>query len=113
MFTFIPDGFEQTGVIFAPEECERLKQDVLATRDFRKVFLDESEYRQNPERRGNNPRPGRNLLARMDPRFIFFNQKFGEIVARVMGPRARILDYVLVGAMPKHYLPTWVKTELE
>lgn len=112
MFTFIRDGFERAGVIFAPEDCERLKRDVLATRDFRTIFLEEADYRRNPQRRGILPRPGRNLMAKMDPRFIFFNEAFRDIVARVTGPRGRILDYAFVAAIPRHYLPAWVQAEL-
>jgi hypothetical protein len=112
MFTFIRDGFERAGVIFTPEDCQQLKHDVLATRDFRAIFLEEAEYRRNPQRRGILPRPGRNLMARMDPRFIFFNEAFREIVSRVTGPRGRILDYAIVAAIPRHYLPDWVQAEL-
>ena len=112
MFKFVQDGFEQAGVIFAPDDCERLKQDVLATRDLREIFLSEQDYRRDPQRRGILPKPGRNLMAKMDPRFIFFNEAFRDVVLRVTGPRGRILDYAFVAAVPKHYLPAWVQAEL-
>jgi Phytanoyl-CoA dioxygenase (PhyH) len=111
--SFAGDGFVSLGVVFPPEECRALKTEVLRTRDFRDVFLTEEKFRRNPQRRGTNPRPGRNLLARIDPRFIFFNQRFNEEMVHVVGPHKRILDYVLVAAIPHHYLPDWIKAETE
>lgn len=112
-YNFVQDGFRSCGAVFDPALCKTLLEQVATTRDFRNIFLSEAEYRSNPQHKGVNPRPGRNLLAKLDSDFIFSNETFTSEMRKVLGDRWRILDYKFVMGVPHDSLPDWIQKETE
>jgi hypothetical protein len=110
-YRFIEDGFREAGQMFPADQSRQLQQQALESRDYRDIFLDEAEFRRAPKFTGVNPRPGRNLLEKFDTNFIFGEEKFNSEMARVLGPRWRILDYKFVMGVPDEYLPDWVRED--
>ena len=55
-----------------------------------------------------NPGPGRNLLNKLDTQFIFDNNKFINLMKKVVGKNYRILDSKLVMGVPKYLIPKWI-----
>ena len=108
----MPDGIEIHENFFSEEECKRLLHEALVSRDFRQIFLSEQEFRSSPSISGNNPRPGRNLLSRLDTSFIFSDSRFQSRMAQVLGPRWRILDYKFVVGIDHDSLPQWLHEEI-
>ena len=111
-YSFVSDGFASMGNIFTQRDCSQLLSDALRSRDFNEIFLTEDEFRSNPSISGNNPRPGRNLLSKLETEFIFSNSLFQETMTRVLGPRWRILDYKFVVGLDNGSLPEWLSAEL-
>jgi Phytanoyl-CoA dioxygenase (PhyH) len=109
--TFLQLGFESCGQIFQADECKALVESVYAQRDFADLFLDEAAFRANPMMKSVNPRPGRNLLGRMDADFIFGSGFFADRMAQVLGPQWRVLDHKFVMGVPDSWLPAWLQEE--
>lgn len=111
-YTFLDNGCRSHPGMFCPQKCGYLFAEAMASRDWRDIFLSEQEYRKNPERRGNNPRPGRNLAEKLETEFIFGDPNFRAEMAKVCGSRWRVLDYKLVMGYPNDWLPEWLQREL-
>jgi hypothetical protein len=60
-----------------------------------------------------NPRPGRNLIEKLDTKFIFSNPKFIELINKILGPKWKVLDYKFVAALEKKMVPNWVQKKIE
>lgn len=110
-YGFVDDGFKAVGQVFPADKSRELHRQALNSRNFRDIFLDEAEFRRAPKFTGVNPRPGRNLLEKLDSEFIFGDERFQAEMAKVLGPRWRVLDYKFVMGVPDEYLPEWVKEE--
>lgn len=108
---FLQHGFEACGQVIDPAACGRLLAGVEETRDFNALFLSEEEFRSDPKRRGTNPRPGRNLLGRMECDFIFANEFFGDRMRAVLGPAWRVLDHKFVVGVPDSWLLDWIQQD--
>ena len=76
MNTFISHGYQICEKIFDEDQCKLLLNNVSKTRDFTNIFLSEKEFKKEENHSGVNPRPGRNLLEKLDTSFIFFNEDF-------------------------------------
>ena len=113
MNTFISHGYQICEKIFDEDQCKLLLNNVLKTRDLTDMFLSEKEFKKEENHSGVNPRPGCNLLEKLDTRFIFFNEDFNLEMTKVLGDRRRILDYKLVMGFPKKYIPKWISGELK
>lgn len=111
-FDFLADGIEIHEEFFDSQECSRLLAEAQDSRDFQRIFISEDEFRKGPSISGNNPRPGRNFLARLDTSFIFSSEPFQEQMLRVLGPRWRILDYKFVVGLAHESLPDWIHAEV-
>jgi hypothetical protein len=110
---FLKFGFEACGQVFEPALCKKLLEDVDKSRDFNALFLDEKTFRENPQMKGVNPRPGRNLLGRLEADFIFGHTFFAKRMEQVLGPSWRVLDHKFVMGVPDSWLPDWVREETE
>jgi hypothetical protein len=75
--------------------------------------LSEKEFRDNELHRGVNPRPGRNLLEKLETEFIFSNENFNLEMQKVCGDRWRILDYKFVMGIPQQLIPNWLNVQLK
>lgn len=111
-FDFISDGFQARPGFYDAGDCLRLLNAALATRRIEDMFLSETEFRSAPTLKGTNPRPGRNLLAKLECDFIFSDPRFAEEMAAVCGPHWRVLDHKFVMGVPNALIPTWLQDEL-
>lgn len=112
-YDFIKDGIRCLPDFFNPTDTRKLMNSALATRDLNDLFLTEKEFRREKKHKGVNPRPGRNLIEKLDSDFIFSHQKFQDEMIKVCGERWRVLDYKFVMGVPDKYIPDWLKLELD
>ena len=107
--SFMHEGISTFNNFFNPEECKSLLDKVSSTRNLENIFLTEEEFKRNPQHKGTNPRPGRNLAEKLDTEFIFGDPSFTSIMVKVLGNRFRIYDYKFVCGVPTSIMPNWVK----
>jgi hypothetical protein len=103
-FHVFPDGVD-------PTAATRLLQQVRSDRDFgHGLFLTEDEFTADPQFRGTNPRPGRNLTEAYAAAFDFVERDPGIVagLTALLGPRYHKLDRKFVCGVPRHWLPDWV-----
>lgn len=112
-YDFIKDGMRCLSGFFNPVDTKKLMNSALATRNLNNLFLTEENFLKEQKHKGVNPRPGRNLIEKLDSDFIFSNQKFQDEMAKVCGERWRVLDYKFVMGVPNKYIPDWLKLELD
>lgn len=88
---------------------------IRAEREFGSdLFLSEAEFDANPQYKGVNPEPGRNLLERFDDRlgFVEAAPQAVEALTAVLGEGYRILDKKLVCGVPAKSIPAWLKARI-
>lgn len=111
-YKFYNDGFESLGKCCDEKLCRQLNKKIYSIRNFNNIFLTKSEYLKLKKRKtiikGNNPRPGRNLLHKLNSSFIFENKKLIKNMRKVLGPFYKILDFKLVMGVPLELIPEWV-----
>lgn len=78
------------------------------------LFLSEAEFDTDPHAADVSPRPGRNLLERLDSRLSFVERspQIVEALWSLLGPDYRILDKAVVCDVPANAIPEWVKRRL-
>ena len=78
------------------------------------LFLSEAEFDADPHAADVSPRPGRNLLERLDSRLSFVERspQIVEALWSLLGPDYRILDKTVVCDVPTSAIPEWVKRRL-
>ena len=103
---FLKDGYEIKKNFFNPSQCSKLLKKVYQSRNFNKIWLSEQEYKNNKILKTVNPRPGRNLIEKLDTTFIFSNAKFITLLNQIMGSSWRVLDYKFVVALEKKNIAT-------
>ncbi len=108
MMNFLKDGYEIKKNFFNSGQCSKLLKKVYQSRNFNKIWLSEQEFKNNKILKTVNPRPGRNLIEKLDTSFIFSNEKFITLLNQVMGNSWRVLDYKFVVALEKKMVPHWV-----
>lgn len=99
-----------------PRACAALLADIGATRRFdQSLFLSEADFAAAPPRGGQGPRPGCNLLERLDPRLGFVERapQIVEALWSLLGPDFRILDKRVACALPAAAIPAWVKRRVD
>jgi hypothetical protein len=93
-----------------------LLQAIRADRAFgQNLFLSQAEFDADPQYKGVNPRPGRNLLARFDDALAFV-EGAPEIVCaltEILGADYEILDKKVVCGVPARSIPAWLKARIE
>jgi len=111
---FRDEGLALLGEAVDPIRCRRLLDDILSTRPFGPgLFLTESEFRANPQRRGVNPRPGRaNVVDRFDLSFIVESPPVAGLLDALCGPGWKPLLVKAVCGAPLHWLPGYVRDEI-
>ncbi len=108
MMNFLKNGYEIKKNFFNSGQCSKLLKKVYQSRNFNKIWLSEQEFKNNKILKTVNPRPGRNLIEKLDTSFIFSNEKFITLLNQVMGNSWRVLDYKFVVALEKKMVPNWV-----
>ena len=108
-------GYHQLGQVVDPEAAAALLADVRALRKFdESLFLSEAEFDADPQYKGVNPMPGRNLLERFEPRLGLVEAQSHICVAMdaLLGPGYEVLDKKLVCGVPAKAVPAWLKARI-
>jgi hypothetical protein len=104
-------GVHHFGPAADPEAAAALLAAVKATRHFdHRLFLSEAEFEADPQYKGVNPRPGRNLLEPLGERlaFIEHNPAITAYLSGLLGADYAIIDKKLVAGVPHAAVPDWV-----
>jgi hypothetical protein len=98
-----------------PEAAGGLLAKLRADRAYdQSLFQGEAEFDADPQYRGVNPRPGRNLLERFDSELGFVEQAphIVEALTALLGPGYRIMDRKVVCGVPDSAIPAWLKKRI-
>ena len=110
MSNFLKFGFDTRKNFFNKNDCKFLLKNILKSRNFKNIWLKQNQYKyRNPILKTVNPRTGRNLIEKLDTRFIFSNKKFISLVDKILGNKWKVLDYKFVVALEEQMIPDWVK----
>ncbi len=108
-------GYHLFGEVADPAVAAALLTDIRALRRFdHSLFLSEAEFDANPQYKGVNPEPGRNLLERFEDRLGFVEAE-PRIVAgltALLGPGYEILNRKVVCGVPASAVPDWLKRRI-
>ena len=111
MNNFLKFGFDIKYNFFNKTDCQFLLKRILMSRNFKNIWLTQNQYKyKNQILKTVNPRPGRNLIEKLDTKFIFSNKKFINMIDKILGNRWRVLDYKFVVALEEQMVPDWVKS---
>jgi hypothetical protein len=112
---FIEEGIYDFGTVLDAANCARLLQKIEATRDFGEgIFLTEAEFEANPQYKGTNPRPGRNLLEALEEDLAFIEQ-CPELVGSLtdlLGDGYETLNKKVVCGVPESRIPEWIRQRI-
>ncbi|WP_396593473.1 hypothetical protein [Brevundimonas sp. R86498] len=80
-----------------------------------RLFQDEASFDADPQFRGVNPRPGRNLLEQFQPELAFVEQDAGLVagLSEVLGPDYVIMDRKVVCGVRAKSIPDWLKARID
>jgi hypothetical protein len=98
-----------------PEAAGRLLARLRDDRRYdQSLFQGEAEFDADPQYRGVNPRPGRNLLERFEGDLGFVEQAPHIVTAltALLGPGYRIMDRKVVCGVPDKAIPAWLKRRI-
>ena len=96
-------------------DCAGLLAEIRSARRFdESLFLSEAEFDADPQHIGVNPRPGRNLLERLEHRLGFVERapQLVEALWALLGPDYRILDKKVVCGVAARSVPDWLKRRI-
>jgi hypothetical protein len=112
---FAERGFHRFGQPVDPAAAGRLLAKLRADRRYdSSLFQDEADFDADPQYRGVNPRPGRNLLERFSDE-LGFVERSPQIVCgltALLGPGYRIMDRKVVCGVPAKSIPPWLKARI-
>lgn len=79
------------------------------------LFLEEAAFDADPQYRGVNPRPGRNLLDGFEADLGFVEQDTALVSAltELLGDDYVVMDRKVVCGVPAKFIPAWMKTRIE
>ena len=98
-----------------PEAAGRLLAKLKAERCYDlSLFQGEAEFDADPQYRGVNPRPGRNLLERFagDLGFVEQAPHIVSALTALLGPGYRVMDRKVVCGVPDKSIPAWLKARI-
>ncbi len=108
-------GFHKLGDVADPGAATALLAQIRALRRFdHSLFLSEAEFDADPQFKGVNPRPGRNLLERFQGQldFVEAEPRIVGAVTALLGPGYQTLDRKLVCGVPAGSVPAWLKARI-
>ncbi|QTN20525.1 phytanoyl-CoA dioxygenase family protein [Brevundimonas sp. AJA228-03] len=114
--TLICDGAYLFEASLDVAAASALLQKIRAVRAFdQTLFLDEAAFDRDPQYRGVNPRPGRNLLERFDADLAFVerDRELVDALGEVLGPDYVIMDRKVVCGVPARSVPDWLKARID
>jgi hypothetical protein len=112
---FIRDGAHRFAEPLDQAAAADLLADLHADRDFgANLFLGEAEFDADPQYTGVNPKPGRNLLERFEPKlgFVERSPQIVEAVTALLGPDYEILNRKVVCGVPAAAVPEWLRQRI-
>ena len=112
---FIRDGAHRFDRSLDVGCCAELLADIRATRYFdERLFQSEAEFDADPQYKGVNPQPGRNLLERFDDRLGFVEQAphIVEALTTLLGEGYEILNKKVVCGVPAASVPPWLRKRI-
>jgi hypothetical protein len=112
---FVADGAYVLPAPLCSDAARALLEGVRSRRAFdASLFLTEEAFEADPQYRGVNPQPGRNLLEDFAAELAFVEAAptVTGMIEALLGPRARIIDKKLVCGVPDDCLPDWVRRRI-
>ncbi|WP_372784178.1 hypothetical protein [Phenylobacterium sp.] len=112
---FIRDGAHLFADPVDPRACADLLARIRQTRDFgSSLFLSEAEFDADPQYTGVNPRPGRNLLERLEDGLGFVEKapQLVDGITALLGPDYEILNKKVVCGVPAASVPDWLRKRI-
>lgn len=119
--TRVTDTLVETGAYLCDHRLDAaaaadLLDKIRSQRSFdHRLFQDEATFDADPQFRGVNPRPGRNLLDRFEPELGFVEQDPGlvAVLSEVLGPDYVVMDRKIVCGVPARAIPAWLKERID
>jgi len=111
------DSFLETGIHHFNKGVDKDKSKNLLDKinKFRplglNIFLDEVTFKNNPQFKGVNPIPGRNLVENFSEDILYIdnNSDVIENINAVLGDNYKIIDKKFVCGVPQVWIPSWIK----
>jgi len=113
---FREHGFADLGRVVDPTACASLLSEIRRRRCFdADMFLTERAFLANPQMKGTNPRPGRNLLEGLQDHLdcVEGHQSLDRLLAALLGDGYAILDKKLVCGVPERWIPDWLMRRIK
>ncbi len=120
---FLDDGYLNLGQIISKNECDKLYDKLLKSRDWSpNLFRSEEEVNKKllPDRTPKNPKggtnPGKgkcNLAEELDLDFLEKNESFVKIINDICGHDHELLLKKFVVAVPADWIPEWLKIKMK
>lgn len=114
--TLIRDGFYSFGEALDADDAARLLQKVRAARSFGpNLFLSQETFEADPQFKGVNPRPGRNLTERFDADcgFVEKSPVITGALTHILGADYKIIDRKFVCGVPEKWIPDWLLARIK
>lgn len=108
---FREHGYADLGRIVDPAACAALLSEIRRQRRFdADMFLTERAFLADPQMKGVNPRPGRNLLDGLRDQLAFVEGQdtLHRLLSALLGTGYAILDRKLVCGVPERWIPEWL-----
>lgn len=110
------DGASVLGTPLDPDAATDLLGKIRALRAFdHTLFLDEATFDLDPQFRGVNPRPGRNLLEAFDAELAFVERapQMVDVLSELLGLDYVVMDRKVVCGVPARSIPDWLKARID
>ena len=112
---FTRAGVHLFGEVLDAAACAALLADLKAGRDWGEgLFLSEAAFDADPQYRGVNPRPGRNLLEGYEARLklVEANPAIVAGLTALLGEGYLLMDRKVVCGVPASVIPDWLKRRI-
>ncbi|AFY35677.1 phytanoyl-CoA dioxygenase family protein [Calothrix sp. PCC 7507] len=110
----VEQGYLSLNQVINQEKCKQVLEYIKKTRNFGlDLFLDEADFRDNPQYKGVNPIPGRNLLEEIDLSFIEQSTILYPLLTELLGDDYYIVIKKVICGLPKQWIPHWVLSEIQ
>lgn len=111
---FLEQGYCSLGEIINKQKCRQLLEFIKKTRNFEHdLFIEEEDFRDNPQYTGVNPCPGRNILEGLDLSFIEQNTVLKSILSELLGEEYSVVIKKVICGVPKKWIPDWALLEID
>ncbi len=113
---FRDHGYADLGRIVDAEACAALLAEIRRRRRFdADLFLTERAFLANPQMKGVNPRPGRNMLEGLQAYLASIERHdcLDRLLIELLGPGYAVLDKKLVCGVPERWIPDWLARRIK